>query len=118
MRPWTQGELARFGRSLVHASEVADEGFGEINPTVDVAGLQAVQPCPGYALEHERDVHHGNMLVAVCDADGYGVVDQPVLRLHGAGVLGRISREREPFGEGLISDVGAKTRRTQLIFFF
>ena len=113
-----QGELARLGRPLVRAGEVADESFGEIYPAVDAAGLQAVQPCPGGALEHEWNILHGNVLVAVCDADGCGVVDQPVLRLHGAGVFGRISREREPLGERLILNAGAKARRTQLIFFF
>ena len=49
---------------------------------------------------------------------GCGVVYQPVFRLHGAGVLGRVSGEREPFGEGLVSDAGPKARRTQLVFFF
>ena len=110
--------MAGFSRPLVRAGEIADECFGEINPAVDDAGLQAVQPRPGRALEHERDVLHGNALVAVGDADSCGVVDEPVLRLHGAGVLGCVSRESESFGEGLISDAGAKTRRTQLIFLF
>ena len=114
---YAQGELARFGRPLVRAGEVADEDFSEIYPAIDAAGLQAVQPCPGRALEHERNVLHSNTLVAVCYVDGRGVVDQPVLRLHGAGVLGCVSGEREPFGEGLVSDAGAKIRRTQLIFF-
>ena len=44
---------------LVRAGEVADESFSEINPAVDAAGLQAVQPRPGHALEHERNVLHG-----------------------------------------------------------
>src|SRR3954465_14695422 len=96
-----QGELARFGRSLVRAREVTDESLGEFDPTVDAAGLQAVQPCPGCALEHERNILHGNALVAVRYADGCGVVNQPVLWLHGAGVLGGISGESESFGEGL-----------------
>lgn len=61
--------------------------------------------------KHERDVFHGNALVAVCYTNGRGVVDQPVLRLHGAGVLGRASREGEPLGEGLISYSGAETGR-------
>src|SRR3954463_8014452 len=76
-----QGELARLGRSLVRAREVADKSLGEVDPAVDAAGLQAVQPCPGRALEHERDVLHGNTLVAVRYADGGGVVNQPIFRL-------------------------------------
>ena len=103
---------------LVRASEVADEGFSEIYTVVDAAGLQAVQPCPGGALEHERNILHGNALVTVCYAHGPGVVDQPVLRLHGAGVLGRISWEREPFRKGLIADAGAEARWSQRVFFF
>ena len=83
-----------------------------------LGGLQAVEPRSGNALKHERDVLHGNALVAVCYADDGGVVNQPVLRLHGAGVFGRVSWEREPFGEGLVSNAGAETRRTQLIFLF
>ena len=80
--------------------------------------LQTVQPCPSCALEHERDVLHSNTLVAVRYDDGRGVVDQPVLRLHGASVLGRISGKREPSREGLISDSGAKSVWTQCVFFF
>src|SRR3954464_3883736 len=113
-----QGELARFGRSLVRAGEVTDKGLGEVDPAVDAARLQAVQPCPGRALEHERNVLDGDALVAVCDVDGGGVVNQPILRLHGAGVLGGISGESEPFGKGLISDAGAKAWWSQLVFFF
>ena len=113
-----QGELARLGRSLVRACEVADEGLGEVDLAVDAAGLQVVQPCPGRALEHEWNVLHGNALVAASYVDGRGVVNQPIFWLHGAGVLGSISGESEPFGKGLISDAGAKTRWTQLIFFF
>ena len=60
---------------LVCAGEVVDEGFGELNLVVNVAGLQAVKPCPGCALEHERDVLHNNAVVAVRYADGRGVVD-------------------------------------------
>ena len=112
------GKLARLGRTLVRACEVADECIGEVDPAIVVAGLQAVQPCPGRALEHERNILHGNALVAVRDADGRGVVDQPVIRLHGAGVLGRVSWEREPFGKGLVLNAGPETRRTQLVFFF
>jgi len=70
-----QGELARLGRTLVRAGEVADECFGEVDPAVDAAGLQAVQPCPGRALEHERNILYGDTLVAVCYADSHGVVD-------------------------------------------
>ena len=50
------GELARLGRPLVRAGEVADEHFGEVQPTVDAIWLEAVQPCPGHALERERNV--------------------------------------------------------------
>ena len=116
--PCTDKESWRVGRSLVRAREVADEGLGEVDPAIDAAWLQAVQPCPGRALEHERNVLHDNALVAVRDADGCRVVDQPVLRLHGAGVFGHVSWEREPFGERFVSDAGAETRRTQLIIFF
>ena len=115
---YAQGKLARLGRSLVRAREVMDEGLGEVDPSVDAAGLQTVQPCPGRAPEHEWNILHGNSLVAVHYVDGRGVVDQPVFRLHGAGVFGCVSGEREPFGEGLISDAGPETRRTQLVFFF
>ena len=66
----TRGELARLGRPLVRVGEVADDGFSKINPAVDAAGLQAVQPCSGRALEHERNVLYGNALVAIGDADG------------------------------------------------
>ena len=34
----TQGELPGLGRPLVCAGEVADEGVGEVDPTVDAAG--------------------------------------------------------------------------------
>ena len=117
MGPWTHRESWRGGRPLVRAGEVADEGFGEINLAIDAAGLQAVKPRPGCALEHEQDVLHGNALVAIRYADGSGVVDQPVLRLHGAGVLGRVSREGEPFGKGLIPNSWAETGRAQRVFF-
>ena len=50
--------------------------------------------------------------------DGRGVVDQPVFRLHGAVVLGRVSWEREPLGEGLVPDAWAEARRTDIVFFF
>ena len=70
-----QGELTRLGRTLVRAGEIADERFGEVDPTVDAAGLQAIKPRPGCALEHERDVLHSNTLAAVRYADGRGVVD-------------------------------------------
>ena len=72
----TQGELAGLGRPLVRAGEVADECFCEVNLVVDASGLQAVQPCPGCALEHERDVLHGDTLVAVCYVDDGGIVNQ------------------------------------------
>ena len=70
-----QGELTRLGRTLVRAGEVADECFGEVDPAVDAAGHQVVQPCPGRALEHERNVFYGDTLVAVRYADSRGVVD-------------------------------------------
>ena len=72
---YAEGELARLGRPLVSAREVVDEGFGEVDPAVDAAGLQVVQPCPGRALEHEWNILHGNTLVAVCYVDGRGVVN-------------------------------------------
>ena len=40
-----EGELARLGRPLVGAGEVADEDFREVQPTVDAVGLEAVEPC-------------------------------------------------------------------------
>ena len=113
-----QGELAWLGRSLVRDGEVTDKSLGEVDPAVDAARLQTIQPRPGRALEHERDVSYGNTLVAVRYVDGCGVVDQPIFRLHGAGIFGRVSGEREPFGKGLVSDAGAEARWTQLIFFF
>ena len=70
-----QGELSGLGRPLVGAGEVADEGLGEINPAVDAAGLQAIEPSSGCTLKHEWDVLHGNTLVAVRYADGHQVVD-------------------------------------------
>ena len=60
---------------LVRADEVADESFGEVDPTVDTAGLQTIQPCPGRTLEHEQNVLHGNALVAVRYVDSRGVVN-------------------------------------------
>ena len=75
---WGLGRTRRAGgawRPLIRAGEVVNEGFSEINPAVDAAGLQAVQPCPGCALEHERNVLYGDTLVAVCYADSRGVVD-------------------------------------------
>ena len=77
-----QRELAGLGQPLVGAGEVADEDFSEIYPAVDVAGLQAVQPCLGRALEHERNVFYGYMLVAVHYADCRGIVSQLIFRLH------------------------------------
>ena len=106
------------GGPLVSAGEVADEDLSEINPAVDAAGLQAVEPRPGSALKHERDVFHGNALVAVCYVDGRVVVDQLVFRLRRPVVLGRVSWEREPFGEGFITDAGAETRWAECVFFF
>ena len=113
-----QGELTQLGRTLVRAGEVADEYFDEVDSAVDAARLQAVQPCPGRALEHERNVFYGDTLVAVRYVDSRRIVNQPVLWLHGAGVLGRVSWEREPFGKGLVSNAGPETRQTQLVFFF
>ena len=88
-----QGKLAGLGRPLVCAGEIADEDFREVYPAVDAVGLEAVQPSACHALKHERDVLHGNALVAVRYADGRGLVDQPVLRLHGAIVFWRVSWE-------------------------
>ena len=70
-----QGELSGLGRPLVCAGEVADEDFGEVYLAVDDVGLEAVQPGPGRAMEHERNILHGNALVAVCDVDSCGIVD-------------------------------------------
>ena len=56
--------------------------------------------------------------IAVGYANRRGLVDQPIFRLHGAVVLGHVSWEREPFGEGLVADVGAEARRTDIVFFF
>ena len=69
-------------------------------------------------LQHEGDVLHGDAPIAVGDADGCGVVDEPIFRLHRAVVLGRVSGEREPFGEGLVADAGAKAWRADIVFFF
>ena len=69
-------------------------------------------------LQHEGHVLHGNAPVAVGYANRHGIVDQPIFRLHGAVVLGRVSWEREPFGKGLVADAGAETRRADIIFFF
>ena len=113
-----EGELARLGRPLVGAGEVADEDFGEVQPTVDAVGLEAVEPCARRALQHEGDVLHGDAPIAVGYADGRGVVDEPIFRLHRAVVLGRVSGEREPFGEGLVADAGAKAWRADIVFFF
>ena len=119
MGPLThKGELSGLGRPLVGAGEVADEGFSEIYPVVDVVGLEAVQPGPSRALKHQGDVLHDNTLVSVCYVDCGGVVDQPVLRLHKAIVFGRVYWDREPFGEGLIANAGARTRWADRIFFF
>ena len=69
-------------------------------------------------MKHERDVLHGYAPVAVHYADSGRVVDQPIFRLHGAVVLGPVSGEREPFGERLVADAGAKARRADIVFFF
>ena len=37
-----QRELAFLGRPLVHAGEVADEDFREVQPAVNAVGLEAV----------------------------------------------------------------------------
>ena len=47
-----QGELPGLGRLLVRAGEVVDEDLSEINPAVNAAGLQAVEPRLGSALKH------------------------------------------------------------------
>ena len=114
----TQGELSGLGCLLVGAGEVADEGFREVEPAVDVVRLEAVEPGARHALEHQGNIFHGSTPVAVCYANRRGVVDQPIFRLHGAVVLGRVSWEREPFGEGLVADAGAKAGRADIIFFF
>ena len=113
-----QRELAWLGRPLVSAGEVADEDFGEVYPAVDTVGLEAIQPSARCSLKHEGDILHGNTLVAVCYVNCDGLVDQLVFRLHRAVVLGRVSQEREPFGEGLVADAGAKARRAEIVFFF
>ena len=95
-----------------------DEDFGEIQLAIDAIRLEAVQPCLGRALEHGRNILHGNAPVATCYVDCGGVVNQPILRIHGAVVLGSVSWEREPFGKGLVADAGAKSRRADIIFFF
>ena len=56
--------------------------------------------------------------LAMLTAVEYGVVDEPIFRLHRAVVLGRVSGEREPFGEGLVADAGAKAWRADIVFFF
>ena len=81
-------------------------------------GPEAIDPGPRRALQHEGHVLHGNAPVAVGYANHCGVVDQPIFRLHGAVVLGRVSWEREPFGERLVADAGAETRRADIVFFF
>ena len=113
-----EGELARLGRPLVRAGEVADEDFREVQPAVDAVGLEAVEPGARRALEHQGDIFHSNVSIAIRYANGGGLVNQPVFRLHGAVVLGRVSWEREPFGEGLVADAGAETRRADIVFFF
>ena len=50
-----KGELARLGRPLVGAGEVADEDFCEVQPTVDVVRLEAVEPRACRALQHEGE---------------------------------------------------------------
>ena len=94
------------------------ESFCEVEPAVDAVGLEAVEPGACRALEHQGDILHGNASIAIRYANGGGVVDQSVSRLHGAVVLGRVSWEREPFGEGLVADAGAEARRADIIFFF
>ena len=69
-------------------------------------------------MQHEGDVLHGHAPIAVGYADSSGVVDEPIFRLHRAVVLGRVSGEREPFGEGLVADAGAKAWRADIVFFF
>ena len=115
---YAQGELSGLGSPFVGAGEVAYEGFGEVQPAVDAVRLEAVEPGARRALEHQGDIFHGNASIAIRYANGGGVVDQPVFRLHGAVVFGRVSWEREPFGKGLVADAGAKTRWANINFFF
>ena len=106
------------GEVADEVGEVADEDFREVQPAVDVVGLEAVEPGACRALQHERDVLHGYAHVAIRYADSGRVVDEPILWLHRAVVLGRVSGEREPFGEGLVADAGAKAWRADIVFFF
>ena len=57
------GELARAGGSLVGPREVADKRFLEIDPCVDAAHRQAVQPSASRSLEHERCIAHGETTI-------------------------------------------------------
>ena len=85
---YAHGELAGTAWSLVGPAKVPYEGLFEVDPRVDAAHRQTVQPGAGQPLEHERRVAHGEPVVAACDADGGGVVGEPVLRLDRVVVLG------------------------------
>src|SRR5215212_3623461 len=55
-------ELLGATRPAVGAGEVADEGLLEVEPAVDAAGWQVVEPCAGGAKQHEGGVAHGPAL--------------------------------------------------------
>ena len=98
--------------------------IGEPGPEPDLCAdlietAQRAQPHRALpALKRERDVLHGYAPVAVRHADSGRVVDEPIFRLHRAAVLRCVSGEREPFGEGLVADAGAKAWRADIVFFF
>ena len=77
------GELAGANGSLVCPREVADKGFLEVDPCVDAANWQTIQPRASRPLEHERCVAHGETTIGTGDANGRGVVGEPVFWLHG-----------------------------------
>ena len=113
-----EGELAGLGRPLVRAGEVADEDFREVQPAVDAVGLEAVEPGACRALQHERDVLHGYVPVAVRYTDGGRVVDEPIFRLHRALYLGVSLGSENPLGKGSSRMRGAKAWRADIVFFF
>ena len=84
--------MVRPARPPVGAAEVASKRLLELWPGVDGPRLEAVEPHPRGPLQHERDVANRHALVAAGDVDGHGVVDQPILGVGFAVVLGGVAR--------------------------
>ena len=74
-------KLLRTIRSLVCAGEVANKCFFKVQPAINTALSQVVQPNPGWPLQHLRDVPHRPSAVSSRDMHCRHIICQPVLRL-------------------------------------